>query len=96
MQVLKKPIVTEKVTAMNAQRQYAFDVDVSSNKIQIRQAIESQFDVTIISIRTVRIRPKAKLQFTRKGRFSGKTAARKKAYITLKEGQSIDITASGN
>ena len=96
MQVLKRPIITEKATRLNEQRQYAFEVDVKSNKIEIRKAVEAQFSVDVISIRTIRIRPKNKIQFTKRGRFAGKTAARKKAYVTLKEGQKIDIVTGTN
>ncbi|MCS6808465.1 MAG: 50S ribosomal protein L23 [Candidatus Kapabacteria bacterium] len=96
MQVLKKPLITEKATRMNQLGQYAFEVDVRANKIEIRKAVESQFAVEVASVRTVRVRSKRKLQFTRRGRFAGKTVARKKAYVTLKAGQSIDISTSGN
>jgi large subunit ribosomal protein L23 len=96
MQVLKRPIITEKAAKLNEKRQYAFEVEVKSNKIEIRKAIEAQFSVDVISIRTIRVRPKNKLQFTRRGRFVGKTATRKKAYVTLKEGQTIDIGTGAN
>lgn len=96
MQVLKRPLITEKATKLNAVRQYAFEVDINANKIEIRKAVELQFAVEVTSVRTVRVRPKRKLQFTRRGRFVGKTAARKKAYVTLKAGQAIDIGTGGN
>jgi large subunit ribosomal protein L23 len=96
MQVLKRPIITEKAAKLNEKRQYAFEVEIKSNKIEIRKAVEAQFGVDVISIRTIRIRPKNKLQFTRRGRFVGQTAARKKAYVTLKEGQTIDIGTGTN
>ncbi|TAE26915.1 MAG: 50S ribosomal protein L23 [Candidatus Kapaibacterium sp.] len=96
MQVLKRPIITEKAAKLNEKRQYAFEVEIKSNKIEIRKAVEAQFGVDVISIRTIRMRPKNKLQFTRRGRFVGKTAARKKAYVTLKEGQTIDIGTGTN
>jgi large subunit ribosomal protein L23 len=91
MQVLKRPLITEKVTALKDNGQYAFEVDVKANKIEIRKALEKQFDVEVVSVRTVNIRPKKTVQFTKKGRFAGKTAARKKVYVTVKKGQSIDI-----
>jgi large subunit ribosomal protein L23 len=96
MQVLKRPIITEKAAKLNEKHQYAFEVDIRSNKIEIRKAVELQFSVDVISIRTIRIRPKNKIQFTKRGRFAGKTAARKKAYVTLKEGQKIDIVTGTN
>jgi large subunit ribosomal protein L23 len=96
MQVLKRPIITEKATKLNTSRQYAFEVDLKANKIEIRKAIETQFTVDVISIRTIRVRPKRTVQFTKRGRFAGKTAARKKAYVTLKTGQTIDIGTGAN
>ena len=96
MQVLKRPIITEKATKLNTSRQYAFEVDLKANKIEIRKAIEAQFTVDVISIRTIRVRPKRTVQFTKRGRFAGKTAARKKAYVNLKTGQVIDIGTGAN
>ncbi len=96
MSVLKRPIITEKATSLNESRQYVFEVSVDSNKIEIRKAIEKQFSVSVKSVRTVNLRRKSKVQATRRGRFAGKTAMRKKAYVTVKEGQSIDIGAGAN
>jgi large subunit ribosomal protein L23 len=93
MSVLRRPLITEKATRLSEQRQYAFEVEPSANKIEIRKAVEAQFSVDVTSIRTVNIRGRRKTQFTRRGRFTGKTAARKKAYVTVKEGQTIDIGA---
>jgi large subunit ribosomal protein L23 len=92
--VLRRPIITEKATKMQDSRQYVFEVAPSANKIEIRKAVETQFGVNVSSIRTASVRAKAKTQFTKRGRFSGKTAARKKAFVTIKEGQTIDIAGS--
>jgi large subunit ribosomal protein L23 len=89
--VLRKPIITEKATKLNEHSQYVFEVEPDANKIQIRQAVERQFGVNVVSVRTVTVHPQAKTQFTRRGRFAGKTSGRKKAYVTLKSGQTIDI-----
>jgi large subunit ribosomal protein L23 len=96
MQVLKRPIITEKATKLNEARQYVFDVEVRANKIEIRKAVESQFTVNVTSVRTARVHPKSKVQSTRRGRFVGRTAMRKKAYVTLKEGQKIDLGMGTN
>jgi large subunit ribosomal protein L23 len=96
MQVLKRPIITEKATKLNEARQYVFDVEVKSNKIEIRKAIETQFTVDVVSIRTARVHPKSKAQSTRRGRFVGRTSMRKKAYITIKDGQKIDFGTGVN
>lgn len=91
MSVLKRPIITEKAIKLADARQYVFEVDTNANKIQISQAVEKHFGVHVTSVRTVTVRRKAKTQMTRRGRFAGKTAQRKKAYVTLKEGDVIDI-----
>lgn len=91
--VLRKPVITEKATKVGHLRQYVFEVDPSANKLQIRQAIKQMFDVEATSIRTVRTKGKVKTRMTRRGPQVGRTNLKKKAYVTLKEGQSIDIVA---
>ena len=91
--VLKSPVITEKATKVGQQRQYVFEVDPAANKVQIRAAIKAMFDVDPLSIRTVRTKGKVKSRQTRRGLMVGRTNLKKKAYITLKEGQSIDIVA---
>ena len=81
-QIIKRPVVTEKATKLGEQRQYAFEVDINANKIEIKKALEEMFEVNITSLRTVRQKGKNKTQMTRKGLMRGKTADRKKAYIT--------------
>lgn len=89
--ILFRPIVTEKMTALEARRQYAFEVERDANKIEIQKAIEKKFNVNITSIRTINIKGKQKTQMTRRGRFTGKTSQWKKAIITLKEGEKIEF-----
>jgi len=89
--VIKRPIVTEKAMKMQQSNQYCFEVALNSNKIEIKKAIEKMFEVNVLSIRTTRVKPKVKSRFTRRGLQKGKTNERKKAYITVKEGQTIDI-----
>ena len=89
--VLKNPIITEKATKITHLRQYVFEVETTANKIQIKNAIESMFTVNIDSVRTVRIKGKNKVRMTKKGIMRGKTNLMKKAYITLREGQTIDV-----
>ena len=91
--VIKRPVVTEKAMKLGELRQYVFEVDTKANKIEIRKAIEAMFEVNIISIRTVRIKGKIKSRMTRKGMMQGSTPLRKKAYVTIKEGQTIDVVA---
>lgn len=91
--VLKKPLITEKATKVGTLRQYVFEVDPNSNKLQIRAAIKQMFDVDAITIRTVRTKGKVKSRMTRRGLQVGRTNLKKKAYVTLKEGQTIDIVS---
>ncbi len=91
--VLRRPLLTEKATKVGHNRQYVFEVEPSANKIQIKAAIKAMFDVDAESVRTVRIKGKVKSRFTRRGLQVGKTNLKKKAYVTLKEGQTIDIVS---
>jgi len=89
--ILKRPIVTEKMTALQEKGTYAFEVESSANKISIARAVEKKFNVTVMKVRTVRYKGKAKTQMTRKGRFAGRTSAWKKAIVRLKEGDKIEF-----
>jgi large subunit ribosomal protein L23 len=91
--ILRKPVITEKASKLNQANQYVFEVDPSANKVQIYNAIKTMFDVEPVSIRTVRIKGKVRRRFTRRGIQTGRTNLKKKAYVTLKEGQTIDIVA---
>ena len=88
--ILKRPIVTEKITGLQEKRQFSFEVSLDANKIQIAQAVEKKFKVTVTSVRTMTVKGKRKTQLTRKGRFEGRKNTWKKAIVTLKEGDKID------
>lgn len=90
-QVLKRPILSEKSTMLGDKGQYVFEVVPSANKIEIRKAIETRYNVGVADVRTITMKPKQKVQLTRRGYVLGKTALRKKAIVTLKPGQTIDI-----
>ena len=90
--ILIRPIVTEKMTAiMESENKYGFIVNYNANKIEIAKAIEKRFEVNVVAVNTIRYKGKIKTQFTKKGRFSGKTPQFKKAIITLKEDQKLDL-----
>ena len=76
--------------------QYVFEVYPAANKIEIKKAIEEMFEVNVISVRTASIKGKVKRRFTRTGLMSGRTKLRKKAYVTLKAGDQIEIVAGIN
>jgi large subunit ribosomal protein L23 len=90
-QVLKRPLLTEKSSQLADKGQYVFEVIPSANKIEIRKAVESRYNVGVTGVRTIAIKPKQKVQLTKRGYVLGKTAARKKAIVTVKEGQRIDV-----
>ena len=90
--ILIKPLVTEKMTAlMETENKYGFIVNHSANKIEIAKAIKQRFDVDVVAVNTIKYKGKTKTQFTKQGRFTGKTPQFKKAIITLKEGQTLDL-----
>jgi large subunit ribosomal protein L23 len=89
--IIKRPIVTEKMTGMQEKGHYAFEVDFNANKIQIARAVEKKFNVTVLSVRTMKHKGKTKSQLTRRGRFQGRTSHWKKAMVRLKEGDKIEF-----
>ncbi|MBN8547447.1 MAG: 50S ribosomal protein L23 [Ignavibacteria bacterium] len=90
-EVLVKPLYTEKSVKMLSARKYGFEVSWSSNKIEIANAIEKKFGVNVISVNTIKNRGKVKTSFRKTGRFTGKTPRFKKAYVTLKQGDKIEL-----
>jgi large subunit ribosomal protein L23 len=92
MNILLKPIVTEKMTSQGDKfNRYGFLVAKSANKLQIRQAVEELYAVTVDSVNTMRYGGKIKSRNTKSGLLIGRTAATKKAIVTLKEGNKIDF-----
>ena len=89
--IIKRPILTEKMTTLAERNQFAFPGATNANKIEISQAIEKRFSVDVESIRTIRYKGKRKSQFTRRGRLEGSRPSWKKAIVTLKEGQTIEL-----
>lgn len=92
MNILLKPIVTEKMTAQGEKfNRYGFIVAKKANKLQIRKAVEELYGVTVDSVNTMRYGGKVKTRNTKSGLLVGKTAAVKKAVVTLAEGNTIDF-----
>lgn len=96
IEVLKRPVVTEKAMQLTAMRQYVFEVQDKANKIQIKKAIEEYFDVEVKSVRTLRTKGKRTQRYTRSGWMTGKKSTVKKAYITLKEGYEIELVTGAS
>ncbi|MEK9772692.1 MAG: 50S ribosomal protein L23 [Opitutae bacterium] len=89
--VLKEALLTEKATMLSANlNQYVFSVFPEANRTNIKNAIESTFGVNVIKINTLTQKPKSKRDRMRRGKL-GHTALSKKAIVTLKAGDSIDL-----
>lgn len=91
MSVLKRPLVTEKISALNEKGVYGFVVSQTANKIEIKNEIEKTYGVNIESIRTMIYQGKSKSRFTKKKFVTGRTASFKKAIVTVAEGEVIDF-----
>lgn len=90
-QILIQPLLTEKITALREQgNTVGFLVHSEANKIQIKQAVESLLKVKVARVNVMNVRGKIK----RLGRFSGKRADWKKAFVTLKEGEKLELYES--
>ncbi|NIY71765.1 50S ribosomal protein L23 [Marivivens donghaensis] len=86
--VIRKPIITEKATMASENGAVVFEVAVDANKPQIKEAVEAVFGVKVKAVNTVVTKGKVK-------RFRGTIGTRntvKKAYVTLEEGNTIDVT----
>jgi len=86
--VVRRPVVTEKSASMQAMRnQFTFEVAASANKVEVKKAIETLFSVKVLKVNMVSMQGKQKRTFGR----PGSTKPWKKAVVTLKQGDSIDI-----
>ena len=87
-QILEKPLITEKSTQMAQDGNWvSFRVKVEANKIQIKEAVEKIFNVTVFAINTVSVKGKVRWL----GAHRGQTKGWKKAMLLLKEGDKIDM-----
>ena len=92
MEIILKPVLTEKMSALtDKEHKVAFVVAKDANKIEIKKAVEEMYNVTVVSVNTMNYRGKNKSRYTKTGLISGRTAAYKKALVTLKEGETIDF-----
>ncbi len=80
--IIKKPVITERSMEGVADQKYVFEVAMTANKIEIKKAVEEIFGVQVQSVNTIRLPGKDR----RVGVHTGRTSARKKAIVTLKEG----------
>lgn len=92
MQILIKPIVTEKLNEQSEKlNSFGFVVNKNANKLQIKKAVEEMYNVTVERVNTMNYAGKVKSRYTKSGVQVGKTAAYKKAIVTLVEGDKIDF-----
>ena len=87
-ELVRAPIITEKATLLSEFNQVSFWVPTDANKFEIKHAVEGLFDVKVTNVNT--LRPKGKTNRCKGHR--GRRSDRKKAVVTLAEGQSIDVT----
>ena len=87
-EIIKRPLDTEKLDRMrDRENKFAFEIDMKASKTEIKQAIESLFKVKVLDVKTSIVRGK----FRRIGRSEGKRPNWKKAIVTLKEGDAIQL-----
>ena len=91
-EVLIKPMLTEKANAQQETlRRFAFKVARKANKLEIKKAVEEFYGVNVTDVNTVVQPGKNKTRFTKKGFVQGRKPAYKKAYVTVAEGETIDL-----
>ena len=91
MSVLKKPLITEKVSTLNESGKYGFIVEMNANKVEIKKEVEKMYGVTVESVNTMRYQGKHKSRYTKSKVVTGRTAGYKKAIVTVADGEVIDF-----
>lgn len=86
--VIRRPVMTERNTDLMQQGRYTFEVAPDSNKIQIKEAVEKAFGVTVLAVNTLNVHRKVRREKTR---IRGYRNGWKKAIVTLAPGQRIEI-----
>ncbi len=97
--VLRRPVITEKATLIKDRRkrngdplnQYIFEVAPDANKIEVKKAIEQKYNVKVSSVRTILVKGKIRVRFTKSGRTEGSTGDWKKAVVTLAKDHKIEF-----
>jgi large subunit ribosomal protein L23 len=92
MDVIIKPVITEKMTALTEEsNRYGFMVNPGANKLQIKEAVEKMYGVHVERVNTLNHKGKLKTRYTKAGWVEGRTNKYKKAIVTLMDGESIDF-----
>jgi large subunit ribosomal protein L23 len=93
--VLVKPILSEKANQLSEKsRVYSFKVARTANKLEIKKAVEDFYGVSVQDVRTAVAPAKSKSRFTKAGVISGRKPSYKKAFVTVGEGETIDLYAN--
>lgn len=93
-EIIKKPIVTEKVNKQTEkQNRYCFVVDKRANKLEIKKAVEDYYNVRVQDVNTCIVPAKSMTRMTKTGIYTGRKSGYKKATISLVEGETIDLYA---
>jgi len=87
LNIIIKPVITEKSLYYAASQRYSFFIHPKANKYQVKSAIKQAFKVDVETVRIVNVKSKTR----RRGRFTGKTARAKKAIVTLAKDQKIEF-----
>jgi large subunit ribosomal protein L23 len=92
MNILIKPIITEKATKDGElHNRFSFIVHKKANKVEIRKAIEEAYQVHVEAVRTMIMPSKRKVRYTKGGTIEGGTGSYKKAIIDVRKGETIDL-----
>lgn len=86
-EIILGPVISEKAYKGIEQSKYTFKVHPEANKVEIRNAVEKLFNVKVVKVNVINVKPKKK----RLGKFEGKTSSWKKAIVTLREGDKIEF-----
>ena len=90
--VLVKPILSEKANRQSEkENRYSFVVDRKANKLEIKKAVEEFYGVQVAHVNTSVVPGKAKAKYTKAGFITGRKPAKKKAVVTVAEGETIDL-----
>lgn len=91
-EVLIRPVLSEKVNAQSEkENRYTFLVNRKANKLEIKKAVEEFYGITVTEVNTHTLPSKKKQRFTTAGLLVGRQAAKKKAIVTVAEGDTIDL-----
>jgi large subunit ribosomal protein L23 len=91
MDILIRPLVTEKVTSLNEKGKYGFVVEKHANKVEIKKAVEKMYGVNVEKVTTMRYSGKEKVRYTKTKIMTGRSNNYKKAIVKLVAGEVIDF-----